>query len=198
MNPRVVLALVLVAVLATGAVALTAGNAEDPVSPVEQFAGARMPQGVRAPDFALENQDGERIRMRDLRGRTVIVTFLYSNCEDSCPPQAQQVKGALNELGHDVPALAIAVDPPRDTPASARRFLAENRMTGRIDFVLGSRAELAPLWEAYAIRPQSVREEHQARTVLVDRRGFQRVAFPLDQLTPERLAHDIRLLEAGS
>lgn len=198
MNPRAVLALVLVAALAAGAVALTAGDAEEPVRAGEQFAGARMPQGVRAPDFTLENQDGERIRMRDLRGRTVIVTFLYSTCEDSCPPQAQQVKGALNELGRDVPALAIAVDPPRDTPASARRFLAENRMTGRIDFVLGSRAELEPLWEAYAIRPQSVREEHQARTVLVDRRGFQRVAFPLDQLTPERLAHDIRLLEAGA
>ena len=196
MNPRIVLALVLVAALAAGAVALTAGDAEEPVVTGDQFAGARIPPGVRAPDFTLENQDGEPVSMRELRGQPVIVTFLYTNCEDTCPPQAQQVKGALNDLGHDVPALAIAVDPPRDTPESARRFLAENRMTGRIDFVLGTRAQLRPLWNAYAIRPQSVREEHQARTVLVDGHGFQRVGFPLDQLTPERLAHDIRLLEA--
>jgi protein SCO1/2 len=175
---------------------LTAGSAEEPVTVGEPFAGARIAPGVRAPDFTLENQDGERVSMRELRGQPVIVTFLYSNCEDSCPPQAQQVKGALNDLGHDVPALAIAVDPPRDTPESARRFLAENRMTGRIDFVLGTRAELRPLWDAYAVRPQSVREEHQARTVIVDARGFQRVGFPLDQLTPERLVHDLRLLEA--
>jgi protein SCO1/2 len=194
-NPRIVLALVLVAGLAAGAVALTANGADEPVVSGEAFAGARIPPGVRAPDFELEDQDGERISMRSLRGRPVIVTFLYSNCEDTCPPQAQQVKGALNELGHDVPAIAIAVDPPRDTPASARRFLAENRMTGRIDFVLGTRAELAPLWRAYAVRPQSVREEHLARTVLVDAQGFQRIGFPIDQLTPERLAHDVRLLE---
>lgn len=196
MNPRIVLALVLVAALAAGAVALTAGGAEEPVVRGEAFAGSRIPPGVRAPDFTLEDQDGERIVMRELRGQPVIVTFLYTNCEDSCPPQAQQVKGALNDLGHDVPALAIAVDPPRDTPESARRFLAENRMTGRIDFVLGTRAELEPVWKAYAVRPQSLREEHQARTVLVDARGFQRVGFPLDQLTPERLVHDLRILEA--
>ena len=41
--------------------------------------------------------------MRSLRGRPVIVTFLYTTCEDTCPTQAQQVKGALDELGEDVP-----------------------------------------------------------------------------------------------
>lgn len=196
MSPRLSAALVIVAALAAGAVALAAsGGGSRPVAG-EAFEGALIPPGVRAPDFALRNQDGDVVRMRDLRGRPVVVTFLYTTCEDSCPVQAQQVKGALNELGHDVPALAIAVDPPRDTPGSARRFLAEARMTGRMDFVLGSRSELAPLWRGYAVRPQSVTEEHQARTVLVDKRGFQRIGFPLDQTTPERLAHDLRLLEA--
>jgi protein SCO1/2 len=105
------------------------------------------------------------------------------------------VKGALNELGDDVHALAIAVDPPNDTPASARAFLSEQRMLGRMRFVLGTRDELAPVWRGYAIRPQSPGEEHQARIVLVDRSGFQRVGFPVEQATPERIAHDIRLLD---
>ena len=80
--------------------------------------------------------------MRALRGYPVIVTFLYTNCDDTCPAQAQTVRGALDELGEDIPALAVAVDPPRDTPQSARAFLAEQRATGRLDFVLGSRSEL--------------------------------------------------------
>jgi len=29
----------------------------------------------------------------------------------------------------------------------------------------------------------------------VDARGFQRVGYPVSQATPERLAHDLRLLE---
>lgn len=197
MNPRVSLALVLVAALAAGAMALVASGEGESTPPASGgFEGARMPPGVRAPDFALKNQDGETVRMSDFRGTPVVVTFLYTNCDDTCPPQAQQIKGALNELGHDLPALAIAVDPENDTPASARRFLAEYRLTGRIDFVLGTREELAPLWKAFAIRPQSVQEEHQARTVLIDAQGYQRVGFPLEQTTPERLAHDLALLEA--
>ena len=133
--------------------------------------------------------------MRGFRGEPVIVTFLYTTCEDTCPLQAQTVRGALDQLGHDVPAIAIAVDPPRDTPERARAFLSEQRALGRLDFVLGTRDELRPLWQGFAIRPQSVTEEHQARITLVDPRGYQRVGYPGSQATPERLAHDLRLLE---
>ena len=155
-----------------------------------------MPEGLRAPDFALTNQDGERVSMRALRGRPVIVTFLYTNCEDTCPLQAQTVRGALDELGHDVPALAIAVDPPNDTARSARKFLAEQRATGRLDFVLGSRAELRPVWEGFggssrSRSPRSTRPASRSWTP----RGFQRVGYPGTEATPERLAHDLALLE---
>jgi protein SCO1/2 len=196
-NARVLIALFLVAVFALGAIALAARSRDEGdrlTTAGTRFEGAVMPQGVRAPDFRLANQDGERISMRELRGRPVIVTFLYTSCEDTCPAQAQVVRGALDELGADVPAIAIAVDPPRDTPQRARAFLAEQRATGRLDFVLGERAELRPLWNGYFIRPQSVTEEHQARFTLVDKRGFQRVGYPGFEATPERLAHDLRIL----
>jgi protein SCO1/2 len=197
-NPRVALALLLLGVFALGAAVLAARGREDGERTERgdtRYEGAVLPQGVRAPDFALSDQDGERISMRQLRGRTVIVTFLYTTCEQTCPIQAQTVKGALDELGRDVPAIAIAVDPPRDTPERARAFLSEQRMLGRMDFVLGTRRELRRVWRGYAIQPQSVSREHQARFVLVDRRGFQRIGFPGSQATPERLAHDVAVLE---
>ena len=193
-NPRIVVALFLVGVFALGAVVLAAGGNDDEGAP-NTFEGSLMPEGVRAPDFALKNQDGDTVSMRSLRGQPVVVTFLYTTCEDSCPIQAQTVRGALDQLGHDVPALAIAVDPPRDTPGRAQAFLAKQRATGRIDFVLGSRAELRPLWKGYAIRPQAVDEEHMARITLVDSQGYQRIGYPGAEATPERLAHDLRLLE---
>jgi protein SCO1/2 len=195
-NPRVLMALVLAGVLALGAAVLAARERdEDDPAATSTFEGAVMPAGLRAPEFELRDQDGELVTMRSLRGRPVLVTFLYTTCEESCPGQAQVARGALDELGHDVPALAIAVDPPRDTPERARAFLSEQRALGRLDFVLGSRAELRPVWKGFAIRPQSVTQEHQARFTLVDRRGFQRVGYPGSEATPERLAHDLRILE---
>ena len=200
MNARVLIALFLVAVFALGAVLLAPRSNDDGGGDVatagSRFEGAVMPEGLRAPDFKLRNQDGERVSMRALRGDPVIVTFLYTNCDDTCPAQAQTVRGALDELGEDVPALAVAVDPPRDTPQSARAFLAEQRATGRLDFVLGSRSELRPLWNGFFIAPQTVTQEHQARFTLVDKRGFQRVGYPGFEATPERLAHDLRILRA--
>jgi protein SCO1 len=195
-NARVLIALFLVAVFSLGAVALAARSGDEE-SGDSGFQGALMPAGVRAPDFALRNQDGERVSMRDFRGKPVIVTFLYTHCDETCPAQAQVIRGALDELGEDVPAIAIAVDPPNDTEASARAFLSDQRALGRIDFVLGSRAQLRPLWEGFYVRPQSVTEEHQARFTLVDERGFQRIGYPGSMATPEAIAHDVRLLQSG-
>jgi protein SCO1/2 len=199
-NARILIALFLVAVFSLGAIWLAApgddGDGDQVAAAGTRFEGAVMPDGLRAPDFRLTDQDGESISMRDFRGRPVIVTFLYTTCEDTCPVQAQTVRGALDELGEDVPAIAIAVDPPRDTPERARAFLSEQRALGRLDFVLGTRTELEQLWDGYHVRPQSVTEEHQARFTLVDERGFQRVGYPGFEATAERIAHDIRLLQA--
>lgn len=199
MNPRLLLALFLTGLFAIGAAAyaIVEGEDESADAVYEDLAGSRLPDGVRAPSFELTDEREDAIAMSDFRGEPVIVTFLYTHCDDTCPPAAQQVKGALDELGHDVPALAIAVEPPRDTPESARAFLSKQRMLGRMRFVIGTRAELEPVWKGYAIRPQAPGEEHQARIVLVDRRGFQRIGFPVDQATPEGIAHDLRRLESG-
>jgi protein SCO1/2 len=197
-NPRILIAGVIAAVAALGAVVLaaTTGGDSDPASAgPSKFEGSIMPGGVRAPDFSLRDERGRTVSMRSFRGRPVIVTFLYTTCDQTCPTMAQTVKGALNDMESDVPAIAVAVDPPRDTAQQALKFLSKQRVLGRLDFVLGSRAELEPVWKGFAIQPQSVNQEHQARFTLVDKRGFQRIGFPGNRATPEAIAHDVAVLE---
>jgi protein SCO1/2 len=164
-------------------------------APKSAFEGAQLPPGIRAPDFKLLDERGKRVTMKEYRGKPVVVTFLYSHCQDTCPIQAQQIKGALDNLGHDLPALAISVDPPGDDPRSVARFNDEQGVTGRLRWVLGRESQLRRLWEGYHTTSQSPQSEHMARLVLVDKRGFQRIGYPSSQVTPERLAHDLRLLE---
>lgn len=192
----VVATLCLVAALA-GVVLL--GGGEDGAASTDPtgFHGAVRPPGARAADFRLHDQAGRLVTMREYRGRETIVTFMYSTCVDTCPLTAQQIRGALDQLGHDVPVLAISVDPAGDTPAHVRRFLVEQHMTGRMRFLVGTAAELAPVWRAYGIQPQGHGEEHTASTVIVDGRGAQRIGYLTDQLTPEGLAHDLRALGAA-
>lgn len=201
MAPRLKLALLVGALAALGLIAavVLARPAARNLQLVQGFAGAQAPPGVRAADFALHDQDGGVVRLSDYRGQVVILTFLYSTCQSTCPVIAQQIRGALDQLAKPVPALAVSVDPVNDTPLNARRFLVKQSVNGRLRFLLGSRSQLAPVWRAYGIQPQTAAKDapsdHTAYVVLVGPDGLRRVGFPDSELTPEALAHDIRALQ---
>jgi protein SCO1/2 len=193
--PRVRLTLMLVATLAllgALAVVLFAGGAKHSGA---GFEGAIRPQGIPPITFALKDQNGETATLAQYRGEPVILTFMYSTCKDTCPLTAQQIRGALDQLGQDVPTLAISVDPANDTPLNAKRFVNQQSLTGRMRFLLGNQAELSPIWKAYGIQPQGKAFDHSAYVVLVDAKGVQRVGWPTEKLNPEGLAHDLRVLE---
>jgi len=160
------------------------------------FAGGLRP-AIPPKDFTLRDQDGRAVSLRALRGQVVVLTFMYSTCQDTCPVTAQTIRGALDQVGHDVPVLAISVDPAHDTPDTAERFLVKQSMSaGRMRFLLGTRAQLKPIWKAYGIRPQGNGFEHSAYVAVLDQTGRQRIGFPIDHLTDRDLAHDIRRLES--
>jgi protein SCO1 len=200
MPARVRLALMVVATLvilgAAGVLVFARPEAATPVG-AGGFAGSLRPD-IPPRDFTLRDQDGRPVSLRRFRGRVVVLTFMYSTCRDTCPVTATTIRGAMDSLGHDVPALAVSVDPAHDTPDTAEAFLVRQGVSGgRMRFLLGPRARLAPIWRAYGIRPQGAGFEHSAYVLLIDRRGRQRVSFPIAQLTDSALAHDIRKLERG-
>jgi len=159
------------------------------------WAGALRPPGLDVPGFRLRDQDGRAVTAASLRGKPVVYAFVYSTCRDTCPAEVQTIRGALDDLGRDVPVMGVSVDPANDTPKRATAFLLEQHMTGRMQFLLGSRAQLAPVWRAFGIQPESRRLEHSAHVVLADARGRQRIGFPFEELTEERLAHDLARLD---
>lgn len=160
------------------------------------FAGALRPE-IPPQNFSLRDQDGKRVSLRSYRGKVVVLTFMYTTCRDTCPLTATQIRGALDDLKSPPPALAVSVDPVNDTPERAREFLFRRGLSqDRMRFLLGSRAQLQPIWKAYGIQPQGRKFEHSAYVLLIDRHGRQRIGFPVQQLTPEGLAHDIRRLQA--
>ncbi len=164
------------------------------------FDGAPLGAGVPAQDFTLTDQRGRRVSLEEYRGRVTILTFLYSTCRGACVVIAQQIRGALDELGPGVAALAVSVDPDADTPAHVGAFLERVSLSGRLEYLTGSRAQLEPVWRAYRVVPASAGEAAYASAapvLLLDRDGRERVLFGLEELTPESLAHDVRKLESG-
>jgi protein SCO1/2 len=201
-----VLMVVLVALLAAiGAVIVfgrggggSAGSATANAGAHSRFDGPALPAKLPAPDFSLLDQHGQRITLSRDRGQVVVLTFIHSLCRDACPFMVEQVKGALNELpgrGRNVPTIGMSVAQQEDTVANRNAFLRKHQMDARVAFVNGSLPTMRRLWHAYKVQPVTPKIDHSAFVILIDKRGYERVGFPADELTPEDLAHDIRVLQ---
>jgi protein SCO1/2 len=165
-----------------------------PTTITNGWAGAMRPPGLPVPDFRLTDQAGRTVTSASLRGKPTVFAFVYSTCRDTCPAQVQTIRQALDDTHADVNVVGVTVDPETDTPKLAETFLLEQTMSGRMRFLLGTRAQLQPVWKGFAIQPQSGALEHSAHVVLADAQGMQRIGFPFDHLTSEALGHDMAKL----
>lgn len=75
--------------------------------------------GTTAPDFDLPNQDGEPVRLFDLRGRSVVLYFYPRADTPGCTVQACSVRDHRADY-EKAGAVVLGVSP--DTPAKLRKF----------------------------------------------------------------------------
>jgi protein SCO1/2 len=163
------------------------------------FAGHELRGPASAADFALRDQHGRLIRLSAQRGKLVLVTFLYTHCTDICPIIASQLNLALHQMYHQrssVRVLAVSVDPVGDTPDSVRAYVREHGLLPEFHYLIGSRSQLARIWQAYNVtvlqrNPESV--GHSGYIYLLDRRGKPRVFYSA-KATGAQVTHDLRLL----
>jgi protein SCO1 len=206
--PLVLSALALV-VIVGGLTALLVGGSSGPRLP----GGARVSSSGQgyygtlalppkpAPAIALHNYRGQPITLAQYRGRAVLVTFLYSHCPDVCPLIASNLRVALSELGRDrglAQLIAVSVDPRGDTPAAVARFLADHELSGRMQYLIGSAAELGRTWSQWNVgsereATQPERVAHSALVYGVSASGRITTIYP-DSFEPSQIAHDVPLL----
>jgi protein SCO1/2 len=109
---------------------------------------------VDPPHFRLRDETGTWRTPASARGEVLIVTFIYTRCRDLCPRQAAEIKEAVLGAGGGVQVYAITVDPEHDTRESAQAWLKRMGVAGGpVHILLGSRRELAPVWERFGIVP---------------------------------------------
>lgn len=86
--------------------------------------------GEAVPNFELVNQSGKRISLDKYRGKTLLVTFIYTRCPfaDFCPRVSAEFAELNRRLKKDpslyekTHLLSISFDPKRDTPKVLRNY----------------------------------------------------------------------------
>lgn len=164
------------------------------------FEGGTVSPRRAAPALRLRDSTGRLVDLTKYRGRPVLVTFVYATCPDVCPLIMANLRQVRNSspIGRRMRVIAVSVDPKGDTPAVVQRFLRAQRLGSFVDYLVGSRAELEPVWSAWQIArqvPKSNPElvEHSALIYGVTAGGELATAYPVN-FAPDAISRDLSIL----
>ena len=102
-----------------------------------------LEKGTPAPDFALEDKDGNIVKLSDFRGKKVVLYFYPKDNTPGCTRQACAFAAAYEGFRErDVAVVGIS----RDSAASHRKFAEKNGLP----FILLSDPELQAI-QAYGV-----------------------------------------------
>jgi protein SCO1 len=164
--------------------------------------GERLSKIGPAPAFTLTTQDGQRLSLQELRGKVVVVTFIYASCADACPLLTAKMAGLQDELGRDfgpkVFFISITVDPERDTTEVLTRYAqAHGAKLSGWAFLTGTPDEIRTVARHYGIyykKQAAGAVDHTFLTSLVDQRGTLRVQYMGIRFDPDELLRDLQSL----
>jgi protein SCO1/2 len=186
---------------APAAVVSSSSSPAPALKPGELAGPLVIKQTKAAPQIVLHDQNGKLFKLSSLRGKAVFLTFVYSHCPDVCPLILQALGAAKRSLPDPslMQIVAVSVDPKGDTPTAVKSFLSARELTGKVHWLLGTRAQLRPVWTSYNILAKSVPEtpaiiEHVSLIYGIDARGHIRVGYPASPLKTSWLEHDAPIL----
>jgi len=144
-------------------------------------------EGDEVPSYTLVNQDGKDIRLGNFRGKTLMLTFIYTRCPlpEFCNLMSTNFAEVDRQLEKqpDLYAkthlLSITIDPDYDTPKVLRSYGAahteryENETFAHWDFATGTKDQIKGVAQFFGLRyfQDSDQIVHSLRTVIISPEG---------------------------
>jgi len=152
--------------------------------------------------FKMTDQGGRPVSAVDYRGRIVLLYFGYTHCPDACPTELATLAQATHALGAAAArtqVLFVTVDPPRDTGALLREYLAN--FDPRFAGLRGDPAALDALTRRYRVsfhaeppdRDGNYAVDHSSAVFIFDGRGRARLLASAAD-TAAAIAQDVHRL----
>ena len=125
------------------------------------------------PDVEVLDQEGNALHFYSdlIKGKTVAINFIFTNCTTICPPLAATFARVQKEMGdkvgRDVHFVSISVDPLTDTPERLKAWGAKFKAGAGWTFVTGNKQEMDKLLNALGASV-SRREDHTPSVIVAN------------------------------
>jgi peroxiredoxin Q/BCP len=145
--------------------------------------------GDTAPNFELQNQDGEKVKLADLAGRTVVLYFYPKADTPGCTTQACSIRDRSGEY-EAAGALVLGVSP--DKPKKLKKFA--NKYDLPFTLLSDEDHKLAEAYGVWAEKSMYGRKYwgNERTTFVID--GDGKIAHVFPKVSPK--THDDVVLEA--
>jgi protein SCO1 len=141
-------------------------------------------QGDYIPNFAMIDQDGNFLQIRELRGNAFVLNFIFTRCQVAtmCPASStrmSELQDAAREVGFEkLDLVTITFDPEFDSPGILRQYAKGYGIElDNFHLLTGTRELVDDLLRQFGIitMDEDGTINHTAATLLVDANG--RVAY---------------------
>jgi protein SCO1/2 len=165
-------------------------------------------EGDEVPNFTLRNQDDREIRIRNYRGKALLLTFIYTRCPvpDYCTLMSDNFAQIDRELGKDpeiyakTHLLSISIDPEYDTPKVLRSYGAahteryQNETFAHWEFASGTKEQVKEIAQYFGLTyfPEKDQIIHALRTVIVNPDGKIAKIYNGNEWKPEEVVAEIK------
>jgi protein SCO1/2 len=164
--------------------------------------GSRLADIGPAPRTVLVDSKREPFDLEQLKGKVVLVSFVYTTCNGVCPLTTQaltRVQKKLEEAklwGNSVEFVSITLDPKRDTSQVLQHYAkllgadspAWHLLTGTPEDV----SKVITAWDMWVKSDAKGVLDHPSRIFLIDARGHEREIYNLEFLKAETVLDDVR------
>ena len=167
--------------------------------------------GAEVPDYGLTNQSDQSIHLAQYRGKTLLLTFIYTRCPipDYCTLMSQnfaQIESELAkqpELYQKTHLLSISIDPDYDTPAVLRSYGAAH--TGKYtdekfthwEFATGTKDQVKGIAQFFGLRYYADQDQivHGLRTVIINPEGKVVKVYRDNSWKPDEVVAELKKLQ---
>lgn len=98
----------------------------------KEIAHEKTADSIFLLDSKWQNQEGKEMKLKDLKGKNLVVAMIFTSCQTACPLLVADMKKVESKIDakklKETSLVLITIDPENDTPEVLKKYAQQRNM----------------------------------------------------------------------